>query len=67
MIPTTLRKKTAIRLATTKGDISVRQVAARLDVSHSIAYRDLATLVEAGELVKRGRGINTYYAPPDPK
>ncbi len=66
MIRTDERRKKVIHLATTNSHISVRQVAARLDVSHWIAYKDLATLVKAGKLVKRGFGINTYYTRTDP-
>ena len=67
MIPTTERKETAIRLATAKGFVTVRQLAARFCVTRSAIQDDLAALIKTGELVREGRGSNTYYRPSDAK
>lgn len=67
MTTRTDRKKAAIRLATTKGWVEGWQLAAKFHVHRTTIQKDLAALVEAGELVKRGRGNQTYYTLPDAK
>lgn len=67
MTTRTFRRETAIRLATTQGYVTFRQLAETLLASDSAIQRDLAALVKAGKLVKEGKGRGIYYRPPDPK
>ncbi len=65
MIPRTDRKETTLRLATAKGFVTVRQLAARFGVTRTTVQKDLTALLKAGKLLKRGKGSDTYYTPPD--
>ena len=60
---TTPRRDAIIALARRKRPLRREDIQAELGVSLGTAIRDLRTLLDAGDLVKRGNGRNTEYLP----